>query len=328
MDNQLRPLNLGEILDRTADLYRSRFLFFAGLASIFAAAMLAVELLHLGAIRVMGYPQIAPHLAWVYATSMCVDLLLISLLGGLSIAAFNRAVAWIYLGKPATVHAAVRSIYAQMRRYLWLMTVTIFRAWGPLIGVYVLFFGVIFAAGFGGAMFSPGAAHQPADIGPGAIAGALIVIVVAGLLLIPATVYGVIMSLRYSLAMPACVVEGLPAAGAIRRSIVLSEGSRGRIFVLGLLVGVVRLMLGLLFEFPMILLAIKHLGQPIPLGWMVYQQFGIFAVNALIGPIYSIGLTLFYYDQRIRKEGYDIEWMMQAAGLLPQQAASELGGAL
>ena len=46
----------------------------------------------------------------------------------------------------------------------------------------------------------------------------------------------------------------------------------------------------------------------------------------MIGPIYSIGLTLFYYDQRIRKEGYDIEWMMQAAGLLPQQATSELGG--
>jgi hypothetical protein len=38
----------------------------------------------------------------------------------------------------------------------------------------------------------------------------------------------------------------------------------------------------------------------------------------LIGPIYSTGLTLFYYDQRIRKEGFDIEWMMQAAGLTPQ----------
>jgi hypothetical protein len=49
----------------------------------------------------------------------------------------------------------------------------------------------------------------------------------------------------------------------------------------------------------------------------------VFFSNVLIGPIYAIGLTLFYYDQRIRKEGYDIEWMMQAAGLLPQQAGSE-----
>jgi len=50
---------------------------------------------------------------------------------------------------------------------------------------------------------------------------------------------------------------------------------------------------------------------------------GVVFSNALIGPIYAIGLTLFYYDQRIRKEGYDIEWMMQAAGLLPQQTAGE-----
>ena len=32
---------------------------------------------------------------------------------------------------------------------------------------------------------------------------------------------------------------------------------------------------------------------------------------------YATGFTLFYYDQRVRKEGFDIEWMMQAAGLRP-----------
>jgi hypothetical protein len=323
MDNQLRPLNLGEILDRTADLFRSRFLFFAGLASIFAAAMLAVQLIHLGSLHLMGYPNVAPHLAWAYVVSLGANLLLISLLAGLSIAAFNRAVAWIYLGEPATVHAAVRSIFARMGRYLWLMTVTTFLAWWPLFLVYVLLFATVFAAGFGGVMFGAQATQQPATMGPGAMAGALAGILIGGLLFIPATIYGVIMWLRYSLAMPACVVEGLPAGKAIRRSIDLSEGSRGRIFVLWLLVFVVRLMLGLLIEFPMILLVVKHPGQPVPLGWMVYQQFGVFAINALIGPIYSIGLTLFYYDQRIRKEGFDIEWMMQAAGLLPQQAGGE-----
>ena len=31
--------------------------------------------------------------------------------------------------------------------------------------------------------------------------------------------------------------------------------------------------------------------------------------------MFSTGLTLFYYDQRVRMEGYDIEWMMQAAGM-------------
>src|SRR6202035_3284439 len=40
MNLQLRPANLGEILDRTAALYRSRFLVFVGIAGIPAAGVL------------------------------------------------------------------------------------------------------------------------------------------------------------------------------------------------------------------------------------------------------------------------------------------------
>ncbi|MGA3131899.1 MAG: hypothetical protein ABSD59_13920 [Terracidiphilus sp.] len=326
MDNQLRPLNLGEILDRTADLYRSRFLLFTGISAVFAAVMLAVQLLHLGAIHLMGYPHIEPHLQWAYFASAGVDYLFISLMAGLSIAASSRAVAWVYLGKPATIYAAVSSIFAKVGRYLWLMTVTMFFAWWPLFVVYVLLFGIIFAAGFGGDMFAPQATPHPTTYGPGAVAGALIGILLVLVLLVPAFVYGVFMWLRYSLAMPACVVEGSPAGYAIKRGITLSEDSRLRIFVLWLLVFLVRFILAILFGFPLLWLAIKHLGQPIPIGWMIFQQFGVFVAATLIGPLYSIGLTLFYYDQRIRKEGYDIEWMMQAAGLLPEQAGGELAG--
>jgi hypothetical protein len=39
------------------------------------------------------------------------------------------------------------------------------------------------------------------------------------------------------------------------------------------------------------------------------------AVATLLGPIFPIALTLFYYDQRIRREGYDIERMMDVAGM-------------
>jgi hypothetical protein len=42
-----------------------------------------------------------------------------------------------------------------------------------------------------------------------------------------------------------------------------------------------------------------------------------FFTNTFLGPIWATGITLFYYDQRVRKEGYDIEWLMQAAGLTP-----------
>jgi hypothetical protein len=39
------------------------------------------------------------------------------------------------------------------------------------------------------------------------------------------------------------------------------------------------------------------------------------AIYAFLGPKYPIPLTLFHYDQRIRLEGYDIERMMDFAGL-------------
>ena len=60
-------------------------------------------------------------------------------------------------------------------------------------------------------------------------------------LLLAFGIYGIIMSLRYSLAVPACTVENLKARDAIRRSIQLSKGSRGRIFMLGLLALIIQL---------------------------------------------------------------------------------------
>jgi hypothetical protein len=325
MNNHLRPMNLGEILDGTAALYRTHFLLFTGISSIFAGAMLAIDLLYLRSLILLGYPDLTAHWQWGTAAAAVVEALAILLLAGLSIVAINRAVAWVYLDQPATVRAAAKSVLPRARRYLWLMTVVAFRAWAPLAALYVAFFAIVLSSMPHGFMTNPGAVPQ-APQNPAALAIALVGILVLAPLMLLAGVYGVWMSLRYSLAIPSCVVEDLTAKQAIQRSIHLSESSRGRIFVLGLLVYAVRLILGLVFGFPVIVLAIKHLGQPLPIGWMVFGQLGVFFSNTLIGPIYSIGLTLFYYDQRIRKEGYDIEWMMQAAGLLPQQAGAEPAG--
>jgi hypothetical protein len=39
--------------------------------------------------------------------------------------------------------------------------------------------------------------------------------------------------------------------------------------------------------------------------------------------VYGIALVLFYYDQRIRQEGFDIEWMMLQAGMVAPPAAPQ-----
>ena len=49
---------------------------------------------------------------------------------------------------------------------------------------------------------------------------------------------------------------------------------------------------------------------------MVIVYGSVFAVQALTRPVYGISLILFYYDQRIRQEAFDIEWMMLKAGLV------------
>ena len=284
--------------------------------------MLAIQLLYLRSLILLGYPDLTAHWQWGTAAAAVVEALAVLLLAGLSIVAVNRAVAWVYLDQPATIRAAAKSVLPKARRYLWLMTVVAFRAWAPLAALYIAFFAIFLSMMPHGFLTNPGAMPQTPQ-NPAALAATVVGMLILAPLMLLATAYGTWMSLRYSLAIPSSVVEDLTAKQSIQRSIHLSEGSRGRIFVLGLLVYAVRLMLGLLFGFPIIFLAVKHLGQPLPIGWMVFQQLGVFFSNMLIGPIYAIGLTLFYYDQRIRKEGYDIEWMMRAAGLLPHQAAGE-----
>jgi vacuolar-type H+-ATPase subunit I/STV1 len=83
---------------------------------------------------------------------------------------------------------------------------------------------------------------------------------------------------------------------------------------MGLLIFIIAFGLEVVAQSFLVILAIKHKGQIGPVALAVSQVMAFFT-NTFIGPIYAAGLALFYFDQRVRKEGYDIEWMMQAAGL-------------
>jgi hypothetical protein len=319
MQTQLRPLSLGEILDRTAELYRRNFVLFAGIAAIFSGMMLAVQLLHLLVLHLSGFPNIPPQLAWVTSVSAVVQILVIVLIAGLSIAATTRAVAWVYLDHPATIASAVRSVMPRKVRYIWLMTLSFFSAWGPMAVVYIAGAIIVLRTLPHGYFTNPAIARQTAQ-NPAAMGAFLAGILILLPFFIAAGVYGVWMSLRLSLGVPASVVEELPAWRALKRSTELSKGSKGRIFVLGLLVYAVDLILAMVLSIPFIFAVFRHSGQ-VSLAMLSWQQVASFITDTLIGPIYATGLTLFYYDQRIRKEGFDIEWMMRAAGLGVSSAA-------
>jgi hypothetical protein len=321
MEPALRPLSLGEILDRTAQLYRSNFMLFAGIFVPYAGCALLLGLLLLGVREWMRAAHLLRALLWAELSLIGVEWLLLFLAVGAAVAATNRAVAWVHLGERATIRGAYESILPRLGRYLGLMALIFLIAWTPVVLLYLAFFGeaAYFRVGLRAAARA-GAQHPIRD--PHTLILFGIVTVIVALLMIPAVVYAILMSLRYALALPACVLEDLKTRKALRRGIDLSKGARGRIFVLGLLVGVIKLGLVTIAQGFFVIAAIRHHGQ-VGTGLSALSQVIGFFTAIFLGPIYATGITLLYYDQRVRHEGYDIEWMMQTAGLAPPPAGTQ-----
>jgi hypothetical protein len=127
--------------------------------------------------------------------------------------------------------------------------------------------------------------------------------------------------LRWALSVPASLMENLTVHRALKRSSVLTKGGIGRIFVMLLLVVAVMMVIQYAIQIPMFILLWKSRGVP-TLTTQIAASFGSSFSGAFVLPIYSIALTLFYYDQRIRKEGYDVEWLMEQAALTPEEISS------
>jgi hypothetical protein len=319
METNLRPLSLGEILDRTAQLYRENFLLFAGISAVYAGVLMVLNLVQIGMGELLRALQMTQQLPWVTLGFMVLILPLMFVFAGAAMAANNRAVSWVHLGERATIRRAYASILPRLGRYLWLMTIVAFVIYIPFLLIYGGYFALLLFYVKPKGILS----HAGANANPQAVLIFGLLTLLFGLLVILAAVYAIVMALRYALAVPASVVEDLKAGKALRRSVELSKGSRGRIFVLCLLIVAIQLGLVAITQVFFVLAAFKHQGQ-LPVWVLVMQQIVSFLTNSFIGPMYATGLTLFYYDQRVRKEGFDIEWMMQAAGLMPP-AASQSG---
>lgn len=129
------------------------------------------------------------------------------------------------------------------------------------------------------------------------------------LLIVP----GVYLALAWSLTIPVTVLEGGGLNASTRRSKSLTQGSKGRIFVIYLLiivlVWVVSTLIQLLLLLPLRAFAIHDASTSTALSYAL-QSAGGFLSTCLVGPLATIALTLIYYDQRVRKEGFDLQLMM------------------
>lgn len=315
MSMQLQPSNLGEILDRTANLYRSRFLVFLGIAAIptatvlfFAAAAFLLSAwigssVDSGTRMVLGVGIVV---IVVVAIPVCLGAT------ALGSAALTHAASRHFMEQPITIRGSYRFAWNRGWRYVGLLALQIlflavipFGAWTLLVGTLAFIAAFGLKAGVSGA----------GSVLPGAF------MLLFGLVLV---LFFLWMLVKLCLAFPACVVEQMGAWASLKRANTLSLGTRARMLVLYLLAGAVSWIVSLVLSVPaMVLLSLfpqlntpQH-AQTIGAVFLFLMYGSSFASQAFTKPVTSIALVVFYYDQRIRKEAFDIEWMMQQAGMIP-----------
>jgi hypothetical protein len=314
----LRPMSLGEILDRTFEIYRKRFLLFVGIAAPPSVVMLAL--------------QSADH-AWVHTNRLLGPLdrgrgivwgqvvwfgyfHISSFLAVLFLPAFVRASTNVLFGEEATILGALRFAAKRWAKYLWIACLKV-------SAQFLLPEALAAGVGIGSAF----ALDKLGEMDSGEFIPVLAVILIplAGLVFLNLWV-----SACTSFAIPAAALEGFSGLKAMKRSWLLTKGSRWRIFLawaatfagsLAMAAVVVALLQFAWFIFH----TLWHLRW---FNQRVYLQLSYVcntAIGALIGPIFPIAITLLYYDQRVRKEGYDLEKMMEAAGLVAAAKEGDAG---
>jgi hypothetical protein len=245
---QLRPLSLGELLDRAFLLYRRNFWLFAGIMAIPMCLMIPIRFSLLRN-RGVPYPWDTPS-TQSHSLAFGFSQLFISwIVYAVAESATTFAVADAYLGRSSTIRRA----YVRLRGRIW-------RAIGVTLSVYIRSLTLMLLFAVLGALVG----IALADI---TNIGTVSVKPVAGL--IPAVLamggftLGIFFSARYTLSLPAVLLEDIKGRAGIRRSVQLSVGRRGQIFVAVLLGLVVTYSAVVLFEGPFYLFvaAMRVKGQ-------------------------------------------------------------------
>jgi len=304
----LRPLSLGELLDRTFSVYKSRFWLFAGIGAISAVLQTLISAaqlvpMHLagaagtlGGVRPRGgIPQspLAPNYLAGIGIGLALAFVVVSLLYLLVFvvtqAATVYALSEVYLGKTTTIGESLRATMGRWYRYLG---IGLWQAgsmlWIP--AVVLVIGGILIATKVSGLEI---------------LGGLLIFVGILGGIPV-----GVILWLRNSLAVQATVIEGLPVRASMARSKMLTVGSKGRIFVLLLLAGALNYAASLL-QMPLIFIvmfAIARGGKAV--GTEIAMLLVGFVGHAAVQPVLMIGLSLLYFDQRVRKEAFDLMMLL------------------
>jgi hypothetical protein len=285
----LRPLSLGELLDRTFTLYRGHFLLFLGISAIPQVFVLVIQLAQAlvapaSNIFSLPNPNLPAQMPQFSVTGFAYMLAFMFAAGIVSVVAYLLsqgatviAVSDLYLGRTTTLGGAFRRVRGKL---------------AVIFGVVVLTFLAVFAG--------------------------------CVLLIIP----GIYIALRLAVGVQAAVLEGVGPGDALSRSFALTKENAGRVFLIFLLYAFLSYGLIALLGVPFIVgtFLAKNNSDLVRMFTMM-TQVGSFIASSLVMPFGTIAMSLFYYDMRVRKEGFDLQMMMNPLGELAP-AANGLPGVL
>jgi len=310
MNLDLRPLTVSEFLDRTFSIYRHRFLLFVALMSPQAVL------------------KVAAALAWGLATASVADskdfqfekvigLIIAAGVGGLvftllhwilyvlGAGATTAVVSDLYGHATPDIGSAFRVAAGRIGPLLWLTFLMAVRILGVLLAS-----GVVpgFLIGLGGGM-------KAFDAASGPVSGGILVVGIVALILFVLAALALIlfMALRYSVAIPAVVLEPIGGREAIRRSIHLTRTLFGRAFLLMICTGFVGWAAAMVLQVPFVIATIL-VGPETRTGfWLNLAGTATgTAGQTITAPIAAIGVVVLYFEARIRHEALDLQVLTEA----------------
>ena len=316
MDSPLRPMSASQVLDRTFYLYRRNFWLFAGIAMIVPAL---TTLASLAQVWMLGLPttpdptKVDPAMMQHFfadivtrvAVGMSLGMTVYAIGYAIATGATVYAVSMLHLGKATTIQDAYARIKPIFGRILALVVRIFCIASWPLALSYALMFAVFLGI------------PNMVKGSPGA--GAISLVLIGSLLAFAGSVGGLIWFFyaycRYALAVPACAIENLPVKFSLIRSKFLTKGNVGRVLGVYLLTLLIAIAIKSVLEVPAFIgsgIFTLRAGAHPSVAWLAWLYVAQFVGTMLAGPIATIAMALVYYDERVRKEAFDLHLMMEA----------------
>ncbi|HEY2120253.1 MAG TPA: glycerophosphoryl diester phosphodiesterase membrane domain-containing protein [Candidatus Acidoferrum sp.] len=272
---ELRPLSLGEILDRTFSLYRKHFVLFLGITAIPHLLPLAINLakvllsgtstVNLGRAQQLqsgaGNGEIAVFGAFATLIGAVVTLIAYLFSQGATV----YAVSDLYLGRSTTVGESLRKMWGQLAN---LFGVSILNGFAIIVSALALLIPGIY------------------------VACRLITCIPAALL----EDLGARASLERS--------WELTKDNAGRSFLIY-------VLYLAMLYGIIMLFM---IPFT-VMIAMAPKDPSVFRMSAALLQVGTFVAQVLVGPFFLIAISVFYYDLRVKKEAFDLQMMMDPQGV-------------